>query len=63
MYVVDGLNLFLVLASEPLGRGDPFGGSGAGNGADAAHHGGGATATGAGAGGWDKNFANFDDNI
>ncbi|EAA11384.4 AGAP006528-PA [Anopheles gambiae str. PEST] len=69
----DSINIFAKKVDDPFedddffassgggGRGDPFGGSGAGNGADAAHHGGGATATGAG--GWDKNFANFDDNI
>uniref|UniRef100_A0A182PRZ4 PID domain-containing protein n=1 Tax=Anopheles epiroticus TaxID=199890 RepID=A0A182PRZ4_9DIPT len=74
----DSINIFAKKVDDPFedddffassggGRGaDPFGGNGNGNGADGTgtHHGGGGAATaGTGSGGWDKNFANFDDNI
>uniref|UniRef100_A0A182JVT9 PID domain-containing protein n=1 Tax=Anopheles christyi TaxID=43041 RepID=A0A182JVT9_9DIPT len=74
----DSINIFAKKVDDPFedddffssggggGRGDPFGGNGGngGNAPDPTSHGGtNTTTTGAGSGGWDKNFANFDDNI
>ncbi|XP_049298469.1 protein disabled isoform X2 [Anopheles funestus] len=69
----DSINIFAKKVDDPFedddffsssggGRGDPFGGNGGV--ADASGHGAASGgATGPGSTGWDKNFANFDDNI